>query len=134
MPVGGNNMIDDTLLSTKQALKVLSKKYPGFVSGPQLMGQVRKGKLRIAAIHGRKYFFTLEDVMNFVPAYEGQGRNKRPPTWSNQGFTLTEAAKLLGVTRDTLVGMQKAGTLHCEQYAGVYSVSAKEIERLKETK
>ena len=125
------NDANPTLVSTQQALKVLARRFPGFKTAPQLNWQIRKGTLRVAARLGKKHYFLLADILAFIPSYEGQGRNSRPPTWNGNGFTISEAAHLLKVDRNRLANMRSLGKLEATKIAGIWSVSHEEIERLR---
>ena len=122
----------ETLLSTKQALAVLKTRFPGLRSAPQLLRQVKIGALKVSAVHGRKYMFSVSDLLDFVPEYQAMGRNERPPLWDGNGFTPREAAEALGIPKQQMLYWIHTGRVDASKKDGVYCVPESEIDRLRE--
>lgn len=126
---------NEAVLSTQQALAVVSRRFPQIRTKAQLWRQVRLGALKVARTHGRKYYYSLEELRTFTPHYIAQGRNRRPPRWSGNCCTVREAAHMLGLRRSQLLHMIAIGRARAEIEDGAYKLETSEVERLKgETK
>ncbi len=121
----------DTLISTQQALRVVSRRFPGIRTARQLLRQVKVGALCVVARHGRKNYFRLADVMEFTPSYKKQGRNARPPLWTEPGLTISEAAAMLGLTRTQVRWRLRKLGIMPERVANALRLTYDDFERLR---